>query len=208
MFSPTDWAVSLLLGLAPCILLALLSLLRPRPSLPSLLAADNSLPLLPTSSTLALTSLSLVSVLGEVGATSSLVPWTSLLAATIALLTLPHLLLPVLHKARLATVYEYLELRFSSCLLRRLASLSFTLASLVHLALLLVLPLPSLARITGLPAPSLLACLPLLSVVAACSGLAPLAWASVAQLATCLGGLGVLVVALWPEEGGGHLLAR
>ena len=109
-------------------------------------------------------------------------------------------------KAHLATVYEYLELRFSSPLLRRLASASFTLASLVHLASLLAEILPPLEGATSLPSPALLVALLGLSTLATTSGLAPLAWTSLWQLATCLVGLTALATICWPQQGLASLL--
>ena len=111
-------------------------------------------------------------------------------------------------KAHLATVYEYLELRFSSPLLRRIASASFAITSLVHLASLLALLLPSLETATNIPTPALLGALLGLSALASTSGLAPLAWLSLWQLTTCLASLAALVALTWPEQGLSTLLPK
>ena len=111
-------------------------------------------------------------------------------------------------KAHLATVYEYLELRFSSPLLRRIASASFAITSLVHLASLLALLLPSLETATSIPTPALLGALLGLAALASTSGLAPLAWLSLWQLTTCLASLAALVALTWPEQGLSTLLPK
>ena len=111
-------------------------------------------------------------------------------------------------KAHLATVYEYLELRFSSPLLRRIASASFAITSLVHLASLLALLLPSLETATNIPTPALLGALLGLAALASTSGLAPLAWLSLWQLTTCLASLAALVALTWPEQGLSTLLPK
>ena len=114
----------------------------------------------------------------------------------------------LISKAHLATVYEYLELRFSSPLLRRIASASFAITSLVHLASLLALLLPSLETATSIPTPALLGALLGLSALASTSGLAPLAWLSLWQLTTCLASLAALVALTWPEQGLSTLLPK
>lgn len=98
-------------GITPPLLVGLLPFIQSRPPLSRLLLAEHNLPLLPAASSLALSSLSVVALLAEVtlsqfrsphpsqvSTSSTLLPWTSLLAATLALLSLPHLILPVLHK--------------------------------------------------------------------------------------------------------------
>eukprot|EP00094_Tigriopus_californicus_P006684 TCALIF_06436-PA protein Name:"Similar to SLC5A6 Sodium-dependent multivitamin transporter (Oryctolagus cuniculus)" AED:0.01 eAED:0.01 QI:47/1/0.5/1/1/1/2/41/94 len=61
------------------------------------------------------------------------------------------LLIPIFYKMKLNSVYEYLELRYQSQLVRQLGSLTFILSMTAHLGFVLYLPSETLGNISGLP---------------------------------------------------------
>ncbi|KAG0717767.1 Sodium-coupled monocarboxylate transporter 2 [Chionoecetes opilio] len=103
--------------------------------------------------------------------------------------------LPFLYKLRITSVYEYLEMRFDSRMMRRMASLMFVLQTLLYEAVAIYAPALALAAVTNMPVwVSILAVAAIASVYTAIGGMKAVVWTDVMQLLVIIGGLLAIVI--------------
>lgn len=103
--------------------------------------------------------------------------------------------LPFLYQMRITSVYEYLEMRYDSRAVRRMASLMFVLQTLLYEAVAIYAPALALAAVTNMPVwVSILAVAAIGSVYTAIGGMKAVVWTDVMQLMVILGGLFAIVI--------------
>ncbi|XP_023323099.1 sodium-coupled monocarboxylate transporter 2 isoform X2 [Eurytemora carolleeae] len=171
------------------------------------LLGNRNLSFFPVALSLAVSYLSAVTISGvpgEVYYYGTLFPWTYLLAVSFALITLPNIFIPVFHKMHLTSVYEYLELRYSSRLVRRLGSLTFIVTIILYLGVALYAPCISLSLMTGGPVWAFIIGSGLFSVlVTAFGGLRTVVWTDAWQAGIMIAGLiGMIVLGLRTDPDG------
>ena len=116
-----------------------------------------------------------------------LYPWTWLLSASLSQVLFPNLFLPVYHKMHLTSVYEYLEMRYNSRLVRRLCSLTFIAGLGLTSSVVLYTPCLCLEMVTGSPAwIFVLAAGLILILITSLAGLRAVVWSSVWQVVIML----------------------
>ncbi|XP_045128260.1 sodium-coupled monocarboxylate transporter 1-like [Portunus trituberculatus] len=103
--------------------------------------------------------------------------------------------LPFLYQMRITSVYEYLETRFDSRVIRRMASLMFVLQTLLYEAVAIYAPALALAAVTNMQVwVSILTVAAIASLYTAIGGMKAVVWTDVMQLLVILGGLFAIVV--------------
>ncbi|KAK4292859.1 hypothetical protein Pmani_034402 [Petrolisthes manimaculis] len=103
--------------------------------------------------------------------------------------------MPFFYNLRITSVYQYLEMRYESKWVRRLASGFFVLQTLLYEAVAIYAPALSLAATTNFPVwASILIVAVIASVYTAIGGMKAVVWTDVMQLVIILGGLVAIVV--------------
>ncbi|XP_050734620.1 sodium-coupled monocarboxylate transporter 2-like isoform X2 [Eriocheir sinensis] len=111
--------------------------------------------------------------------------------------------MPFLYNLRITSVYEYLEMRYDSRAVRRMASLMFVLQTLLYEAVAIYAPALALAAVTNMPVSvSILTVAAIGSVYTAIGGMKAVVWTDVMQLAVILGGLMAILVKGCMDLGG------
>ena len=113
----------------PLVLSCILYLLARSPSVSKILLADRELPLVPLAVSLSVSSI--IAMMSEDILTFS----SMLISSSVAMAIMPNLVLPVVYHMQVTSVYEYLELRYNSSLLRRVVSLCVLVTSQMFLVL-------------------------------------------------------------------------
>ena len=130
-----------------------------------------------------------------------MLPVAMLLSSSLAMAIIPNMFMSVFYKMHMTSVYEYLELRFNSCLLRRLVSVTVIVASQLFLGVVLLTTCDGVSVITGIPSFPYIVCgclLPLL--VLPCGGLVCVVWTGVWQAVVVIAGSTGVVVSGWQDE--------
>ena len=113
----------------PLVLSCILYLLARSPSVSQIILADRELPLVPLAVSLSVSSI--IAMMSEDILTFS----SMLISSCVAMAIMPNLVLPVVYHMQVTSVYEYLELRYNSSLLRRVVSLCVLVTSQMFLVL-------------------------------------------------------------------------
>ena len=137
----------------------------------------------------------------DISTFSTMLPAAMLLSSTLGMAIIPNMFMSVFYKMHMTSVYEYLELRFNSSLVRRLVSVTVIVASQVFLGVVLVTTCDGVSVITGIPTFPYIVCgclLPLL--VLPCGGLVCVVWTGVWQAVVVIAGSTGVVVSGWQDE--------
>ena len=199
LLSTPDLLVLVLSLSLPMVLTVVLCMLRrDNPSTSQFLMGDRQLPVLPVTVSLSVSFISVNFVLNMSQETSlSCILFLSimLISCALAMAMVPDLFMSVYYKMHLTSVYEYMELRFSSTLVRRLASLTFLLASQLFLGVVMLAACETISIITGIPVWPYLTCGGLIYLlVVACGGLTPIVWSDTWLAGVFISGLVSVIV--------------
>ena len=180
----------------PLVLTCILCLVRRHTaSVSHLLLADRQLAVVPVAVSLAVSSIS-VNMSQDVSTF-----FMVLLSSNLGMAIIPNLFLTVFHSLQMSSVYEYLELRYSCWLVRRLVSLAVLACSQLYAGVLLLTACTSLAVLTGIPAYPYIVCGMLLPVlVLPCGGVGCVVWAGVWQAGVVVAGITTVLVTAWQDD--------
>ena len=205
LLSTSDMVVLLVSLSIPLLLTVVLCLVnRNNITVSHILMGDRHLPVIPVSVSLSISFINVITVINMSQVTSSLFITfyiTMLLSYTLAMATIPHMFMSVYYKMHMNSMYEYLEMRFNSSLLRRLVSLVFIVTSQLYLGVIMLTACDLLALITGVPPWPHLLCAGVVSlVVVCCGGVLSVVWTSVWQFVVMVScGISVVVCG-WQDD--------
>ncbi|CAK5087696.1 unnamed protein product [Meloidogyne enterolobii] len=130
------------------------------------------------------------------------------MAGTLAFPIIGIFFIPIFYKIKCLNAYEYFEMRFNSRTLRRIATLIFTLNTLIYMAVVIYAPSIALSGVTSLPLwPFILLVGSVSTFYTAAGGIKAVIWTDTLQASFIYLGLGIIIVKGTIEAGGfGHVL--
>ena len=204
LLSMPDLALLLCSLSLPLLLTCILCLVqRQHATVSQYLMADRQLSVLPSAVSLAVSFVSVNSALNmsrDISTFSTMLSVAMLLSSTLGMAIIPNMFMSVFYKMHMTSVYEYLELRFNSSLVRRLVSVTVIVASQVFLGVVLLTTCDGVSVITGIPSFPYIVCgclLPLL--VLPCGGLVCVVWTGVWQAVVVIAGSTGVVGSGWQD---------
>ncbi|KAL7076865.1 hypothetical protein ACQ4LE_003690 [Meloidogyne hapla] len=131
-----------------------------------------------------------------------------IMSGTLAFPIIGIFFIPIFYKIKCLNAYEYFEMRFNSRTLRRIATLIFTLNTLIYMAVVIYAPSIALSGVTQLPLwPFILLVGTVSTFYTAAGGIKAVIWTDTLQASFIYLGLGIIIVKGTIEAGGfGHVL--
>nr|XP_027214800.1 sodium-dependent multivitamin transporter-like [Penaeus vannamei] len=128
---------------------------------------------------------------------------TNIIGLIVGVMVVKHVFLPIVYPLKLVSIYEYIELRFKSRTLRKLAMACWLMASCMYLGSCLYAPSLALLSVTGLPPwASILSMGLVCAVYISIGGVKAVVYTDVVQTLLMFGGV-VTVVAVSCKDLGG-----
>ncbi|KAK3878590.1 hypothetical protein Pcinc_016803 [Petrolisthes cinctipes] len=160
------------------------------------LLGGRSMTCVPVSMSLVASYISAILVLGAPAETYyHSVGWLVGIGGMLALPIVAFVFMPFFYNLRITSVYQYLEMRYDSKWVRRMASGMFVLQTLLYEAVAIYAPALALAAVTNFPVwVSILTVAVIASVYTAIGGMKAVVWTDVLQLVIIIGGLVAIVV--------------
>jgi Na+/proline symporter len=110
---------------------------------------------------------------------------------------------PVFYKLQFISVYEYLEIRYDSVILRRIGSALFLVSTLFYMAVVMYAPSVALVGVTDVPLwPFILAVGAVSTIYTAIGGIKAVIWTDTLQAGFMYVGLGTLIIKGTMDAGG------
>ncbi|KAF4533194.1 hypothetical protein B566_EDAN001736 [Ephemera danica] len=191
-------AISLLIG-------AYYGLFKRQKSTADYLVGGRSMPVVPTAVSLLASYVSAILILGvpsEFFYHGSLL-WESMYGNIIVFPLAAYIFIPTFYRLKLTSVYEYLELRFESRVVRLLASLTFSIQAVLYLGVVVFAPSIALHTVAGFPHWASILCIGGVGTLyTAVGGLRAVVWTDVLQCLLMFGGLLAIIIQGSIELGG------
>ncbi|KAE9552332.1 hypothetical protein FO519_004457 [Halicephalobus sp. NKZ332] len=169
------------------------------------LTGGRKLPILPVCLSLLTTFISGIALLGlpaeiyQRGVTTGI----SVIGGGVSFILTGVFFIPIFYKLQLISVYEYLELRFDSKLLRKIGSGLFMMSTLFYMAVVMYAPSVALAGVTDIDLwPFILSIGVVATIYTAIGGIKAVIWTDTLQAVFMYVGIGTLIIKGTMDSGG------
>ncbi|KAK0395623.1 hypothetical protein QR680_001364 [Steinernema hermaphroditum] len=169
------------------------------------LMGGRKMPIIPVALSLLTTFLSGITLLGtpaevfERGVLWLFYYWTCVLAFAISI----YFFIPIFFDLQATSIYEYLELRYHSVLLRRLCAATFILNTFFYMGAVVYAPSVALSGVTGISTWVLIILVGVSSTIyTTLGGLKAVVWTDTLQAGVMYGGIGLVIVKGTIDAGG------